>query len=84
MYNISKEVNMTLEEYNNLKQKVINLRISAESAHGSAREKIWDELIQLEDLLQNAKFTEKPVEQNIISKLDVQDNSNIVQKPLHR
>ena len=76
---------MTLEEYNKLKQKIINLRQAAVSAQNSeAHAKIWEELTQLEDLLQNAKITDNSVEQNIISKLDMPDNSNIIQKPLSR
>ena len=75
---------MTIQEYNKLKQKVINLRQSALFARGEAYTKIRAELVQLEDLLLTARITDNSVEQTIISKLDGQDNSNIVQKPSRR
>lgn len=76
---------MTIEEYNKLKQRVINLRQSTVSEQGSASHaKIWEELRELEHLLENAQIEDNLVEQNINSKLQLFDNKNIIQKPLKK
>lgn len=76
---------MTIEEYNELKQKVLNLRQTAIYEQGTeGHAKIYDELRNLEELLQNAKIVDNTLEKNIVSKIEIVDNSNILEKPLSR
>lgn len=76
---------MTIEQYNELKQKVINLRQSAVAEQGSEyHAKIWEELKELEELLQKAQINNSSVDNNMSSKIELPDNSNIIEKPFTR
>ena len=62
----------TIKEYNELKQRVINLRIASTAEAGSKyHSKIWEELCKLEEELSNAEVI--PPRMNI--------NDNIVINP---
>ena len=56
----------TIKEYNDLKQRVINLRISIEQASAEERIKLFPELMSLEEELKDAKIFEPNKEDNNI------------------
>ncbi len=56
----------TIKEYNDLKQRVINLRVSIEQASAEERIKLFPELMSLEEELKNAKIFEPNKEDNNI------------------
>lgn len=72
----------TNEEYKDLKQRVINLRIaSTAEAGGKDHPKIWAELCKLEEELSNAKII--PPRMNINDNIVINpnlDNNNIQRK----
>lgn len=68
----------TVEQYNELKQRLLNLRQSAVEVQGSEfHQKIWDELRQIEEEVQNAKIVSSPSEKNIIEKPELLDIDNL-------
>jgi len=68
----------TVEEYNELKQRLLNLRQSAVALQGSEyHSKIWDELRQVEEEFQNAKIVGNQSDKNIISKPEFLDIDNL-------
>ena len=56
----------TTEEYEDLKQRVINLRISIEQASPEERRRLFPELMALEKELEDAKIFEPTKENNNI------------------
>lgn len=72
----------TIEEYEELKQRVINLRIaSTAEAGGKYHPKIWAELCELEEELSNAKLIppRMAINDTIVIKPNL-DNNNIQRK----
>ena len=72
----------TIEEYEDLKQRVINLRIaSTAEAGGKYHHKIWAELCKLEEELNNAEIIppQMTINDDIITKPN-SDNNNIQRK----
>ena len=63
----------TIEEYEDLKQRVISLRISTEQASPEERRKLFPELVALEKELEDAKIFEP-----------IKGNNNIIQNNTRR
>ena len=72
----------TIKEYEELKQRVINLRIASTTEAGSkCHTKIWQELCKLEEELSNAEVIPQQmnINDNIVTKPNL-DNNNIQRK----